>query len=265
MPTPIRLPKRSPWVIQLIVISVLLKREMTNQFGKYALGFVWMIFEPLLSVIFLGVIIGPLIGRSVPEIPYAFFLLFGKMQLNVFSSSMNTGMRSVGVNQALLVYPTVKPLDTFIARYLYEFLTSFFSFVLFCIVAMCLGFDMSLASLDVIIACYLITWLMGCGFGLIFAVGSAYFKEVEKIVKVVTTPLMIISCVLFPLSVLPLDIQQILLANPLVHTIEVSRFAAFPHYPIDGPCLFYPFQFAIVVLAIGLTLFHGNRHYLSQV
>lgn len=265
MTTPIRLPKRSPWVSQSMVLSALLKREMTSQFGRYALGFVWMIVEPLLSVIVLGVLVGAFLGKTVPEIPFAFFLLFGKMLLGVFTGSMNTGMRSVGANQALLVYPTVKLLDTFIARYIYELLTSFFSFTLFCIVGMCLGVNISLAYLDVLMACYLITWLMGCGLGLIFAVSAAYFKEVEKIVKVASAPLMIISCVLLPLSSLPTYAQQYLLLNPLVHTIELSRHAAFPHYTVDGPAMFYPFACAIVVLSVGLTLFHGNRHFLSQI
>lgn len=265
MPTPIRIPKRSPLVIQYLVISALLKREMTTRFGKFRLGFFWMIVEPLLSVIVLGVIIAPLVGKTVPEIPFGFFLLFGKMLLNAFTAAMNNGIGTVGVNQGLLVYPTVKPLDTFIVKFLYVILTSIFSFTLFCIVGMWLGFKISLASLDILMACYLITWLMGCGLGLIFGVAAAYFKEVEKIVKVLQSPLMIVSAVIFPLSALPSDAQKLLLYNPLVHTIELSRHAGYPYYHIDGPNLFYPFVCAVVVLSVGLTLFHGNRHYLSQV
>lgn len=265
MPTPIRIPKHSPWVSQSIVISALLKREMNTQFGKYSLGFLWMLFEPLISVIIIGIIIAHYVSKSVPEIPFAFFLLMGKMLLNVFTGSMNIGIRSVGTNQALLVYPTVKPLDTFIARFLYVLMTSVFSFTLFCIVGMWLGIKISLASLDILMVCYVVTWLMGCGFGLIFAVCASYFPEVEKIVKVVQAPLLFVSCVMHPLSVLPSSVEKILLANPLVHTIELSRQATFPHYSIDGPNLFYPFATAIVLLSIGLTLFHGNRQHLSQV
>ena len=265
MPTPIRIPKHSPWVSQSIVISALLKREMTTQFGKYSLGFLWMLFEPLISVIMLGLIIAPIMGRSVPEIPYAFFLLMGKMLLNVFTGSMNVAIRSVGTNQALLVYPTVKPLDTFIARFIYVFLTSIFSFTLFCIIGMWLGIKISLASLDILMVCYVVTWLMGCGIGLIFAVAAAYYTEVEKIVKVVQAPLLFVSCVIHPLFVLPYSAQKIILFNPLVHTIELSRRATFPHYSVDGPSLFYPIATAIVLLSIGLTLFHGNRQHMSQV
>ena len=55
-----------------------------------------------------------------------------------------------------------------------------------------------------------------------------------------------------------------LLYNPLVHTIELSRKALFPYYNAGDSNIIYPAVFAIIVLSIGLTLFHGNRNYLSQ-
>jgi capsular polysaccharide transport system permease protein len=77
-------------------------------------------------------------------------------------------------------------------------------------------------------------------------------------------PLLFISAVLFPLSALPLSGQSMLLYNPLVHTIELSRKALFPYYNAGDSNIIYPAVFAIIVLSIGLTLFHGNRNYLSQ-
>ncbi len=264
MSAPIPIPKRSPWVTQVLVIDALLKREIVTRFGEYRLGFFWMLFEPLLGVIVIGLIIGTLAERTVPEIPYPFFLLNGYLLMQLFVGPMMSGINSIGANQGLLVYPTVRPLDTFIARFLYELLTTLFSFTLFCSVAMWLGVNISLASLHILGLCYLITWMMGSGLGLIFGVASAHFNEVEKVVMVLKRPLLFISAVLFPLSAMPSTAQDLLLYNPLVHTIELSRNALFPHYHVDGPTLFYPFSFAIVVLAVGLTLFHGNRNFLSQ-
>lgn len=264
MPRPIPIPKRSPWVSQYFVIGALLKREITTRFGEYRLGFFWMLFEPLLGVLVLGIVIGTLAARTVPEIPYPFFLLNGFLLMKLFTGPMNTGINAVGANQGLLVYPTVKPLDTFIARFLYEFLTTLFSFTLFCLIAMWLGVDISLASLDVLGFCYFLTWITGCGIGLIFGVAAAHFSEVEKVVVVLQRPLLFVSAVLFPLSALPLYVQKILLFNPLVHTVELSRNALFPHYHTDGVNLYYPVACAIIVLSIGLILFQGNRNYLTQ-
>lgn len=261
---PIPLPSHSPWASQILVIRALFQRELTTRFGEYKLGFLWMLLEPILSVIIIGLILGSLGGRAVPEIPYAFFVLNGKLLLNLFTGPIYSSMGALKSNQGLLVYPNVRALDTFLARFVYELLTTLFSFTLFCITGMWIGIEVSLGFLDTLAACYLITWLMGCGFGLIFAVLAAHYKEVEKIVDVILSPMMFISAVMFPISALPTSIQKMLLYNPLVHPIEISRNALFPHYHAEGANLFFPFALAIIVVALGLTLFQGNRTIMSE-
>lgn len=261
---PIPIPEHSPWVRQMLVISALLNREIATRFGEYRLGFFWMLFEPLLSVIILGLIIGSIAGRTVPEIPYAFFLLNGRLLLKLFSGALNSGINAISSNQGLLVYPTVRPLDIFIARFLYVVMTIVFSFTLFCAIGMLIGIDLSLGRLELLFACFLLTWLMGCGLGLIFGIAAAHFNEMEKFVKILQSPLVFISAVLFPISAMPGSVQTLLLYNPLVHTIELSRKALFPFYHAEGAELTYPFLVAVVLLAMGLTLFQGNRNFLAQ-
>jgi capsular polysaccharide transport system permease protein len=265
MSSPVRLPNHPPWVIRSVVLGALLRQQMNLRFGEYRIGFFWMLVEPLLGVIIIGLLIGPYIkGRYVPEIPLAYFLLNGMLIFKLFTGPMASGIKSIDSFKTFLVYRSVKPLDTLLASFLYDLCTQFFSFTLFCVVASSLGYGVSLARLDVVLACFLLTWLMGCGIGLIFGVITAHFIEFGKIIRVITRPLVFVSGVLHPLAKLPNEIQYYLMFNPLVHTIEMSRHAFFPHYAIDGPNFFYPSVFAIIVLSLGLTLFHGNRSFLSQ-
>jgi len=264
MSNPISLPKRSAWASQVLVIKALFNREITTRFGEYQLGFVWMLLEPLLSVIVIGFLMGSFGGRAVPEIPYPFFVLNGKLLLNLFTGPLNSSINAMRSNKGLLIYPSVRALDPFIARFVYELMTTLFSFTVFCIIGMWIGIDVSLGSLDTLAACYLITWLMGCGLGLILAVATAYYKEVEKIVDIILSPLVFVSAVMFPTAALPTSLQNILLFNPLVHVVELSRKALFPFYNAADTNLFYPFSVAIVVVALGLMLFHSNRNFLSQ-
>jgi len=261
---PIPIPKHSPWTTQRLVIGALLKREVSTRFGEYRLGFFWLLVQPLIGVLVIGVLIGSIAQRTVPEIPYAFFLLNGYLLMNLLTGPMNKGINAIGANQGLLVYPSVRPLDTFIARFLFELLSIMFSFSVFCILGMFFGVFISLANLHIVLLCLVITWCIGCGLGLIFGVAAAYFNEVDKFVMILQRPLLFISAVLFPVSALPESAQRLLLYNPLVHTIEQSRHAIFPFYSAAGTDLIYPGVFAIVVLSIGLTLFHGNRDFLSQ-
>ena len=264
MSRPIPIPKRSPWVNQILVIRALLHREVATRFGEYRLGFFWMLFEPILGVIIVGVLIGSLGARAVPEIPYPFFVLNGMLLMGLLTGPFSAGVNAINSNRGLLVYPSVRPLDTFIARFIFELLEAVFSFVLFCIISSWIGVNISLANLDLLAACFILTWLTGCGLGLIFGVSAAYFKEAEKIVMVLQRPLLFISAVLFPLAAMPSHIQQYLLYNPIVHTIELSRKALFPYYHTDGVNLYYPFIVSVVTMAIGITLFHINRQFLTR-
>ncbi|RYD39352.1 MAG: hypothetical protein EOP83_36920, partial [Verrucomicrobiaceae bacterium] len=144
---PIPLPKHAPLVTKYLVIRALLNREVATRFGEYKLGFFWMLFEPLLGVIIIGMVIGTLAQRSVPEIPYPFFLLHGMLMLKLFTGPLNSSLNALSANQGLLVYPSVKPLDPFIARFAFDLITTAFAFVLFCIVGMWLGVEVSLGQL----------------------------------------------------------------------------------------------------------------------
>ena len=261
---PIPLPKHPPWLSQILVIRALLARETATRFGKYKFGLFWMLLEPLLSVIIIGIIIGGIAERSVPEIPYPFFLLQGMLLLKLFTGSMSCGLNAINANQGLLVYPAVKPLDPFLARFIFELLTTCFSFLVFCAIGMWLGVEVSLGYLHVLAGCYLLTWLAGCGFGLIFGVAAAYYPEAEKVASVLQRPLLFISAVLFPTAKLPGSAQEALLYNPLVHTIELGRQALFPHYASGDANLLYPAIFAVVSIAMGFTLFHNHRNFMTQ-
>ncbi|NJR42514.1 MAG: ABC transporter permease, partial [Akkermansiaceae bacterium] len=138
-----------------------------------------------------------------PDIPYAFFVLNGMLLLGLFTGAMTTGVNAISANVGLLVYPNVRPLDTFIARFIYELMETVFSFTLFCLVSMWLEVNISLANLDLLIYCFAATWLMGCGLGLICGAIAAHFKETEKIVMVLQRPLLFVSAVLFPLTAIP--------------------------------------------------------------
>ena len=264
MSKPVPIPKHSQWVSQILVIGALLRREIATRFGTYHLGFFWMLFEPLLSVIVLGLIIGTITSRSVKDIPYAFFLLNGLMQLNLFRAAWSCGLNAAGANQGLLVYSSVNALDPFIARFLYQLLTTVFSVIVFCVIGIWMGVELSLVNLHIVLAAYLLSWLCGCGLGLIFGVANFHNNELQKLVPVLQRPLLVISCVLTPCSTLPPIARKFLLYNPLVHTIELSRKALFPYYSIPELDLAYPAASAIVLLCLGLTLYRNNRNTLSH-
>ena len=261
---PVDIPTNSAWTNQRLVLSALLHREAVTRFGKYKLGVLWLLVEPLTSVIVLGLVLGPIVGRTAPDMPYAFFLLNGMILLGNITGVMTSAMGAIKANSGLLVFPKVQPFDLLLSRFVFELFSGLFSFVTFCVIGMWAGVSLSLGSLHVLLACFLITWLIGCGIGTILAVASAYYQSVEKAYAFIRRPLIFVSCVLYPLHGLPESAQRVLLMNPLVHTIELSRKCLFPLYHVSGVNLLYPAAWAIVLLGIGVPIFHHYRHDLNH-
>jgi capsular polysaccharide transport system permease protein len=260
----IRIRGQSAWRSQILVTKALFKRELVTRFGKYKLGALWMLIDPLLSVIVLGLILGPILGRSSGNIPYAFFLLCGFMLLKLLTGPMSAGTGAIKSNQGLLIFKQVQPLDPFISRYAFELFTTIFAFVTFCFVGSWLGIEISASYLGGVAICFLATWLIGCGLGIALGVACIKFKELEKIQGYLQRPLLFVSAVLYPIERLPAEYAKYLLYNPLVHTIEYTRMCLFPGYDATGVSLAYPCIFALVSLALGMMVYRNNRHFLAQ-
>ena len=83
---PVDIPTNSAWTNQRLVLSALLHREAVTRFGKYKLGVLWLLVEPLTSVIVLGLVLGPIVGRTAPRGDPVLELRFGGAGVRALSS-----------------------------------------------------------------------------------------------------------------------------------------------------------------------------------
>ena len=261
---PIKIQEHSPWRSQVLVTKALLHRELVTRFGQYKLGAIWVFVDPLLSVIVIGLLLGPLIGRSSGDIPYPFFLLCAFMMLTMLSGSIGAGLGAVGSNQGLLVFKKVQVFDPFVARFIFHFLINTSALIVFCVIAYWFDMNISLQRIPEAIACVILTWLIGSGIGLYCGIASLKIKELEKIIAYIQRPLLFVSAILYPLEAMPPEYRHYLLYNPLVHTVEYLRMMLFPSYVANGVNLYYPTAWAIGAGAVGLMTYRNNRHFLTQ-
>ena len=259
-----RIKKHSAFKTQGFVIRALFKRQMITRFGKYKLGAIWMLIDPLMSVIVLGIILGPILGRSSGEIPYPFFLLCGFMQLMLVTNTMNSSANALTSNQGLLVFRQVQPFDAFASRFLFELFSISSSLIVFCIIGAWAGIPIASDQLIAFVGCILISWMLGCGLGLILGISSLKVSELEKVVTYAQRPLLFISAILYPISAIPSQYREYLLWNPLVHTVEYSRNCLFHEYNAANVNMLYPAFFALICLSLGMVTYRNNRHFLTQ-
>lgn len=261
MINPVAIPNRSPLSSKYLLIAALIRKEMAVQFGRHELGFAWVFLDPLTNVLVMGFVVGVLLkSKTIPDIPYPFFLLLGFQLLTMFKSAMNGGMDAIGSHRQFMAYRTIGTLDVFLAKFLYNFLINTFATVLFIIAAIWWEVDVSLGQLQTITGAYFSAWLLGCGCGLSLGVVTRNSLMAQKLIKLAQRPLMFLSCVLHPYSEVSPFVAQYMYWNPLVHCIEHARKSLFPYYHVGDLNLFYPWIAVIIMMGIGASVYFKNRH-----
>lgn len=253
---PIKLPEHSAWKTQVAVIWALYLRETRTRYGKYNLGLVWALIEPASMVAIKSALFGFILKVAIPSIPYPIFLAAGFIPFRFFTGMVTRSVSAISSNQSLLVYRQVKPIDPFIARLLQEIVIFLLVSSLFIFFAVWLGAAPDFKRPLMILISLSSLVMISSGLGIFLGVLGHTHKDLEKVVPMVTTPLLLISCVLYPLSRVPSNYQYLFLWNPLVVIFESFRMGLYSHYPTPDLPILYPFCFGIVSLWMGFAYYY---------
>lgn len=239
---------------QFQVVHALVLRETRTRFGRNRLGYLWALLEP---VLFIGVFVAmySYIDRPMPAgLPMAAFLVTGFIPYFAFQRTATQNMNAINGNKGLLFYPTIRPLDLVAARTSLEVATTAVVFVLLSAAAAAWEGFAGVQSLLLTVAGVSLCCALGAGLGLIFCGLTVFSTAVERLVSPLMRPLFWVSALFFSTNEMPTDAQQLLLYNPLLHAIELTREGWFPGYHVPQVSLLYPTVWVIVFAYFGLVL-----------
>lgn len=247
---------RSAFSIQKDVVFAIFVREMNSRFGSYTFGNVWLILEPLLMMVMFILIFG-LRGRGEfgyidpPIFVFAAFLPFKIL----WQLTLRRTMSSLSGGKGLLGFRQVRLFDMFLTRSLMEA-------ALFVVVGVILGlglywfgFDPVPRDILLVLGYCLIFWIFATGVGILACMVSQTAKEIEKLVSMIQMPLLFLSAVFFPMTIVPEPFRTWLSWNPLVHAMELVREAWFPVYISPVADVGYLSTWAICTLALALATY----------
>lgn len=249
--------------IQFRVIASLVLRETRATFGTSSFGYIWAIITPTASVGLL-VFLFSLIDRQPPfGSSLALFFATGILTLQFFTELSGKLMTVFDANRALLTYPIIKDVDTFIARALLISLTYLVIITLFYTILVIVGLANIPAHPDQLILAYFATALLGVGLGSLNAVILSLWTTWAQIEKVATRPLFFVSGVFYVPSQLPPQARDVLQWNPVLHLVEWFRSGFYPNYNSVMVNVWYPVTLGAGLLLFGLLgerVFRKARH-----
>lgn len=241
-------------------------REVMTRFGRYSLGYLWAFIEPFIHIGVLFVIRIALRDRGgAADMSPWLFLAAGVMPFLAFMHMSGYVGGSISANRGLLAFPPVKPIDTIISRFLLESATLITVAVVLFSGLVAFGVARPPDNFAALAWAGSGMMMLGVGFGICRAIGTAFFPVVGHFNIIITRILYLTSGLMFDPERLPPEIQYWLYLNPCLHGIQLFRHGYSHLYVTTLASPLYLFSWAVCLLAVGLLLQRLTLHRMKDL
>ncbi|MDR9828556.1 ABC transporter permease [Vibrio sp. FNV 38] len=247
--------KRSTLKVWGDVIFAIFLREVKSK-NSDKLGVAWSVISPVVFIFLLSYMRGRMDGGDTHGIPTFFFMAIGMVLVQFFLGAVGTVAASIKKNKPLYAFRQVQPISSVIAISGFELLTKVFVIAMIIVICFFLRFDMHMADPIEVIGNILRVWLIATSIGMLFSLASCYVPEIDKIRSLAMRPIFFISGIFFSLQDIPQEYWHYLTWNPLLHAVELTRYAAYPVYGDVGVNYFYLDIVTIVCVCFSLACYH---------
>jgi ABC-type polysaccharide/polyol phosphate export permease len=202
------------------LIHELVARDLKVRYRRSALGFLWTMLQPLMTMLVLSVVFAAIFRADIEN--YAVYALAGVLFWSFFSQCIVTSMNSLRANSQLLRKVAV-PLEVFpLATVISGVVNLALALVpLFALMAWS-GHALKPALLFLPIA-VLIAAAFTLGAGLLLSPLAVFFVDVVELVGVFLTLLLYLTPIIYPMSIIPEHLRWIVRFNPARSILEVFR------------------------------------------
>ncbi|MBT0585062.1 ABC transporter permease [Alteromonas oceanisediminis] len=252
--TSVILQKRTKWQIWQDVIFALFIREIRTGFND-KFGLSWAVINPVAFIVVLSSIRGFINGPYTHSLPTFTFMAIGVLFIQSFLRTLNSCASSIKKNKALFAFRQVQPISAVIAAALFEFLVKIFSATSILVIMYFIGLEIQISDGLSFIANFTLMILLACSLGLFFGIIEQYVSEIGKIREMVSRPMFFISASFFSLQDIPREFWPYLTWNPVLHAIELTRYALMPSYGNEGVSFYYFCAVVLGVLFLSLAVY----------
>ena len=245
---------RKGWDIQKRVIHALMLRELTTRFGRENIGFLWIMVEPLLFAVLVGLLWRVMKGPEEYGVGIVAFVVSGYIPLVLFRSSISRAVNSFTANGSLMYHRQIKILDLILVRFVIELIGHMMAYAFIGLVLWVFGLFPVPYDMGMLILGWIYYSLFTLAVALVVAPLSEISEAVEKFVPVTTYLMVPFSGTFYLVGFLHADAAAVALYSPSVHSMEMMR------YGIFGPSInpqydfVYPLIFNLPCIALGLLL-----------
>ena len=235
--------------IQRRVIGALMLREVITRFGRYNLGALWLIAEPMIFTLGVAAVWTAIGMRHGSGIPIIAFAITGYSSVLLWRNTVTHSVGAIQSNINLMFHRNVKVIDVLFTRILLEIGGATASFIVLSLVFV-FGEWMEPPQdpMQVLFGWLMLAWF-GIGLGLTVGAATAYTPIIERIWQPTAYLLFPLSGAAYMVDWMPPGTREVLLLLPMVHSVEFIREGYF-----GGIVQFHYDMGYMAMCNIGLTL-----------
>lgn len=238
------------------LVRALVARELKVRYRRSAIGFVWTMLQPLLTMLVLQVVFSS-VFRGFAITNYPVYALAGVMFWNFFSQSIVSSMNSLRGNAQLLQKLPVPKAVFPLANVISGVVNLAFALIPLLLILLVTGHPLTPALLFLPVA-ILIAALFTLGAGLLLSPLAVFFSDVVELIGVILSLLMYLTPVFYPKEIVPEPLRWVVRYNPVRSILEVFRD---PIYQGEIPPLSHlgvSVGIAVLVFALGFWVFRRS-------
>ncbi len=241
---------------------VLASKEFQIRYKQTAIGVVWALIRPLLTMVVFSFLFGKIAKIPSENVPYPVFSYAGILLWTFFSGAITQASSSMTGNSKLITkiyFPRIIiPASTTIVAII-DYLIAFGI-----IFGLLIYFNIPITwSIIYVIPALFATWLLALGVSFFFSAANVKYRDVQYALPFIIQLMMYATPVIYPVK-LAGSFDWILKLNPMSGLIELHR-KAILGLPIDWQLFGFSFLICLGVFLFGYFYFKSIEKYFADL
>ena len=238
------------------LLKELVTRDFAIRYRRSYLGFLWVIFSPLITMAIMSAVFSRFLGQGVENYPV--YLILGVVTYNFFSEATQSAVTSVTQNDSILRKVYIPKYIFPISRILFSFINFLFSLISVLIVMLYFRIPLTwhVVYLPLVLA---EVFGFALGIGLFLSATQVFMRDTLYLYQIIMTLWMYLTPIFYTAEALGGTIRSLMNFNPLflyvdsVRRIMLYHTAPTPYELIAGAA------FAVTAFVIGLIFFDRKQ------
>jgi len=250
------------------LLYFLIWRDLKVRYKQTILGAVWVVLQPVVSMVVFSFLFGRLLKVPSGDVPYSIFIFTGLLPWNYFANSLRRSSMSL-VGSANLITKVYFPrLNIPIAGVLSGLVDFAVAFIV--LIGLMTFHRLTPTPNFVFLPAFLLlAVLTALGFGLWLSALNVRFRDVNHLIPFLIQVWMYITPVIYSSILIPQQFHFLLALNPMTGVVEAFRWALLGGYMSDtkppGPLVAVSFVITLLVFVSGIAFFRRTERTFADI